>query len=106
MEMPKPVGRKVSRLRWMVRTYLLLEGVAALVIVFGFAYWFGLAIDWLFEPSPSWRIVQWTGVLVAAFYVAFHYLIARLFRRLSDMNLALLLERTYPELREGLGYDG
>jgi len=102
LPMPKPVSRKVSRLRWLVRVYLLLEGFAALVLVFGVVFWLGLAIDWLFEPAPAWRVAQWVLVLGAALYVLANYLLVRIFRPLPNTSLALLLERTYPTLKESL----
>ena len=52
-EPPRVIRRKVSRLRLAVRLYVLAEGLAALAIVVGAAFWLGLAIDWLFEPRPS-----------------------------------------------------
>ena len=100
--MPKPVSRKVARLRWLVRAYLLLEGVAALVLVFGAAFWVGLAVDWLLETSPAWRVAQWVVVLGTAIYILTNHLLARLSRPLPSTSLALLLERNNPELKESL----
>ena len=102
MPLPKSVSRKVSRLRLLVRLYLLLEGVAAIVLLLGVAYWVGLAIDWVFEPSAELRIVQGIVVACAAIFLLVHFLLARLWRPLPSTSLALLLERNYPELKEGL----
>ncbi len=102
LPMPKLVSRKVSRFRWLVRAYVLMEGFAALVLILCLAFWIGLAIDWIFEPTPFWRVAQWIFVLGAALYTTTHYLLARIFRPLSSTSLALLLERTHPELKESL----
>ena len=32
----------------------------------GLAFWLGLAIDWLFEPSPAVRVVMWIAAAAAA----------------------------------------
>ena len=100
--MPKPVGRKVRRLRWLVRAYVCLDGLAAVVLVLGVAFWLGLGIDWAFEPSPLVRAVLWGLVGLAACYVAVRYLLGPLSARLSNTNIALLLERNFPELNQSV----
>lgn len=101
-EVPRPVAQKVSRLRLLVRLYSLAEGVAAMGIVVGLGFWLGLAIDWMFEPQPALRVVLWGLVVVAAVVAAWRYIGRRLFAPLPDDSLALLVERQYPQLREGL----
>ncbi|NOY28824.1 MAG: hypothetical protein GXP28_01220 [Planctomycetes bacterium] len=102
LPMPKPVTRKVARLRWLVRMYVALEGLASIVLVLGGAFWLGLAIDWTFEPVPFIRVVLWLMVAMLAGYVASRFLFARIFRRLPNSSMALLLERNFPELGESL----
>jgi hypothetical protein len=101
-EVPRPVAQKVSRLRLLVRLYSLAEGVAAVAIVVGLGFWLGLAIDWMFEPQPALRIALWALVIVGAAVAAWRYIGRRLFAPLPDDSLALLVERQYPQLREGL----
>ncbi len=98
----KPVTRKVTLLRWMVRLYVAVEGLASIAIVFGLAFWLGLAIDWSFEPQPAVRVAMWALVLAATSYVTVRFLLSRTFRRLPNSSLALLLERNFPELGESL----
>ena len=100
--MPKPVGRKVRRLRWLVRSYVCLDGLAAVVLVLGVAFWLGLGIDWAFEPSPLVRGVLWALTGLAAVYVAVRYLLGPLSARLTNTNIALLLERNFPELNQSV----
>ena len=101
-ESPRPVARKVSRLRLLVRLYVLAEGLAAVAIVAGLAFWLGLAIDWLWEPRPALRVAMWMAAAATAMWVAWRFVGRRLFARLRSDSLALLVERQYPHLREGL----
>ncbi|WP_428303976.1 hypothetical protein [Lacipirellula sp.] len=101
-EIPRPVAQKVSRLRMLVRLYSLAEGVAAVAIVAALAFWLGLAIDWLFEPSAGMRILMWLAALFSVLVTGWRYIARRLFAPLPDDSLALLVERQYPQLREGM----
>ncbi len=92
----------MKRLRLMVRLYVLLEGLASVSLVLGIAFWSGLAIDWLFEPVPVVRVVMWLAVGLAACWVLVRSLLSRVFARLPDASLALLVERNFPELGESL----
>lgn len=100
--MPKPVSRKVWRLRWLVRLYVMLNGLAKLVIVLGFAFWIGLALDWTFEPSPPIRTGMWIVTGLVAAYVALRHLLGPLVAKLSNTNLALLLERNFTDLNQSV----
>jgi hypothetical protein len=77
-------------------------GLASLVLLAGLLFWLSLALDWTFEPSREVRI----GVLVlagaAGLGVIYSLLARRLFVPLSDASLALLLERKFPEFKDGL----
>jgi hypothetical protein len=99
---PNSVTRKVKRLRRLVRGYVLVEGVAATLMAVALAFWLGLAIDWLFEPSPALRVGMWGIALAVIGYVAWRWLFARLAVPLTDSNLALLLERTFPQIDQSL----
>lgn len=101
-EIPRPVAQKVSRLRMLVRLYSLAEGVAAVAIVAALAFWLGLAIDWMFEPSAGIRILMWLAAVFAVLGTGWRYIGRRLFAPLPDDSLALLVERQYPHLREGM----
>lgn len=100
--MPKPVSRKVRLLRWLVRAYVCVEGLAAIVLVLGAAFWLCLAIDWSFEPAPLGRCVMWGLTCFVAIYAAVRYLIGPLGAKLSNANMALLLERNFPALKQSV----
>jgi hypothetical protein len=101
-EVPRPVAQKVARLRRMVRFYSLGEGLAAVAVVAGIAFWVGLAVDWIFEPSPALRLAMWGAAVIAAAATAWRFIGRRLLVPLPDDSLALLVERKYPHLREGM----
>ncbi|MCA9237496.1 MAG: hypothetical protein KDA44_18605 [Planctomycetales bacterium] len=101
-DIPRSVARTISRLRWLVRGYVWLEGLFALAIVAGAAYWIGLLLDWLFEPTPAVRFLLWLGAGAATAWALYRYIFRRTFAKLPDASLALLIERQYPSLREGL----
>ena len=102
VHVPQPVIRKVALLRWLVRLYVGLEGLAAVVLVLGSAFWLGLAIDWIWEPAASTRVVLGLLFGLAVAMVATRRLFTRILARLPNSSLALLMERTYPQLRESL----
>ena len=94
----RPIKQAVRRLRLMLRGYVLLEGLAILLMLLGGAFWIGLAFDWLFEPNPLVRGGMWLGLLVAAGWCGYRFLFSRLATRIADEDLALLVERKYPAL--------
>jgi hypothetical protein len=101
-QIPRLVTRKVRRLRWLVRWYVALEGLATSAIVLGGAFWLALGLDWTFEPAPVVRVVMWAAVILAVAWVAVRHFFLRTFAHLSDSSLALLVERNYPQLKESL----
>ena len=102
LPIPKAVDRKVRNLRWLVRGYVLVEGIAAVVIALCVAFWLCLLFDWFFEPTPKIRILMGAGVVLVVAAVAWKILFSRLFARLSDSSLALLVERTFPQIEQSL----
>jgi hypothetical protein len=99
---PRPVTSKVRRLRWLVRWYVAVEGLATVAIVLGLAFWLALLFDWLFEPDPLVRVLIWIVVIAATAWVAVRHFFQRAFARLSDSSLALVVERNYPVFQESL----
>ncbi|WP_146450469.1 DUF4175 domain-containing protein [Bythopirellula polymerisocia] len=99
---PKIVRRKVRSLRWLVRGYVLLEGIATVVILLCIAFWLTLFLDWYFEPSTTLRMLMGLGITAGLAFVSWKALFSRLFARLSDSSLALLVERTFPHIEQSL----
>lgn len=99
-KLPSSVRRTLDAVRSRIRAYVWVQGLAITIIALGFIFWLGLAIDWLFEPSPSIRRI---GLIVAAciaFYVCYRYLLRRIFVPISDTTAAVLLERRFPALKD------
>ena len=86
---------KLSALRRRVRAYVWVEGLAAVAIVLGVAFWTSLSLDWLVEPPAALRAVLLGLVAVVTLAVLYRRLLRRAFVRLADRNLALLLERRF-----------
>jgi hypothetical protein len=101
-ELPPAVRRTLDRVRRLIRAYVWVEGLAVLAVLVGVAFWLGLALDWLFEPSRGARRWMLFGIAAAALYVLYRYLLRRLFVPISDTSAAILLERRFPALREHL----
>ena len=54
-DLPNAVRQALDAVRRRIRTYVWIDGLAKLIVALGLAYWLGLALDWLFEPSPAVR---------------------------------------------------
>ncbi len=92
----------LGSLRTWIRCYVWLDGLAAAVAWLGAAFWGTLAIDWFFEPPAAVRVIM----LAVAGCVLAGLLLGRIgrraFVRLSDSNMATLLERRYGQLDDSL----
>ena len=100
--LPLQVARKLGVLRRLVRGYVWMEGIASFVLLGGAAFWLGLATDWLLEPSPGVRIALQVVLGALAAFCVYRWLVRRVFARFSDAQLAMLLERRFPQLNESL----
>ncbi len=92
----------LEALRGRIRRYVWLEGLASGVAWLGVAFWGSLMIDWFFEPSPAVRATMLLGVLLVFGGVLLSLIGRRAFVRLSDGNMATLLERRFKEFNDSL----
>lgn len=99
-DLPNAVRQALDAVRRRIRTYVWFDGLAKLIVALGLAYWLGLALDWLFEPSPAVRRIALVAVAVFALYVLYRYLLRRAFVPISDTSAAVLLERRFPALQD------
>jgi hypothetical protein len=99
-ELSPAVRGALSAVRRQIRAYVWLEGLAVLVAVLGLAFWLGMGLDWLFEPSPRVRRMGMVVVGCVALYVVYRYLLRRVFVPVSDAAAALLLERRFSNLQD------
>jgi hypothetical protein len=100
--LPDAVRSVLDAVRRRIRAYVWLQGIALVVLVLGVAFWFGLAMDRMFEPSPGVRQAGMLLLAMATAYVAWRYVLRRIFVSISDASAAALLERKFPALKEHL----
>ena len=79
-----------------------MEGLAAAAVWLGAAFWGSMAIDWMFEPPHAVRAVILALAGMGLAVVLFLFILRRAFVRLSDDNLATVLERQFPQLNDSL----
>lgn len=92
----------LDRLRRRIRRYVWIEGLGAVVVWMGMTFWASLIVDWFFEPPPAVRMVVLAVVGLGLAGLVYQLIVRRLLVPLSDANMALLLERRYPQFNETL----
>ena len=96
------VRSSLAALRGRIRWYVCLEGLACGAVWLGVAFWISLTVDWFFEP-PVWVRGVLLAVVAAVLAAVLVKLIAlRAFVRLSNSNMATLLERRFRHLDDSL----
>lgn len=102
------IGGVLSDLRRRISRYVLVEGLALVLIAMGLVFWFTLGIDaaWFgFRKLelPGWfraaLLVLGAASLLGVFA---RHVVLRLARNYRERDLALVLERRFPELNDGL----
>ncbi len=96
------VLERLGALRRRIRLYVWAEGLGSTVAWLGAAFWMTLAIDWFFEPPARVRVAMLCAVAAVLAWVVVQLILRRGFVRLSDSNMATLLERQFPELKDSL----
>ena len=103
------IKRTLGRLRRVVRSYVIGEGVACAVIWIVFSFLVFWAIDYLpvywfgrNELPYLMRLVYVIAISGVGLWVIYHWILARVTAKLGDRSLALLLERNFPEFDEAL----
>jgi hypothetical protein len=107
-ELPRPprpaIVGLLTQLKRQIRSYVLLEGTALVVVVLASAFWLTLGLDWIYFRLTGLELPIWfrgtvaIGTLVVAAAGALFWIVLRLFRRLRARSLALVLERRFPEM--------
>ncbi|MEP3477652.1 MAG: hypothetical protein ABJZ55_00245 [Fuerstiella sp.] len=105
---PKEIPEQLQMLRGKSRGYAVLSGVLILIIAAIAVYWLTTGLDsaWFslqkLELPRSFRIAVSSLLLIAAIWLTARYLVLPGFRRLSDTDMALLVERKFPEFQDRL----
>ncbi len=68
----------------------------------GAAFWGSMALDWCFELPRPLRVAVLAGAGIGLAVVLFRFILRRAFVRLSDGNMATLLERQFPQFNDSL----
>ena len=98
----------LAQLRRRIRQYVLVEGIAWVVIVLAAIFWVTMGLNWLYFEASSLELPRWFRIfiqvgavgLVAAAIVL--WVLLRYLKRMRTRALALVLERRFPELDDRL----
>lgn len=97
-----PIESLLAGLRRRIRAYLWADGVSGVVIYLATAFWASLAFDWVFEPPAAMRVVLLVAIGLGLVYIVYRGLLSRIFVRMNNRHLALVIERRYREFRDSL----
>lgn len=94
--------RFLERVRRRARRWIWFEAISLVALATAGWFWATLLLDWLIEPPAGVRMLAMAGLAVWLSVIVSRQLIDRLQTRLGDGPLALLVERTHPELNDSL----
>src|ERR1700685_4645356 len=98
------ITRVLSRLKRQIRGYVLFQGAALLLILAGSLFWLSLALDWACFRLTALELPLFfreaVGVVAVALFAAgvLFWIVLRWFAAFRPRNLALVLERRFPQL--------
>src|SRR5438270_8015844 len=98
----------LAGLRWRIRLYIWLEGLALAVIWLGLMFWLGFGLDYLpiLMGSSEMPIIARAILLTATGgvlgYILYRWIFRRTFVHLGDRSMALLLERRFDLFNDSL----
>lgn len=98
----------LAGLRWRIRLYVWLEGLALAVIWLGVTFWTALAIDYLpvivgASEMPLAARALLLFVIAGGFgYILYRWIFERAFVPLADRSMAMLLERRFTDFNDTL----
>lgn len=107
-KLPAEIRSVLRRLRGRIRRYVVLEGVAIALVWLGLTFWLGLALDYLpvlmgaSEMPRGARLFLLVVIAAVLAFILYRWVVRRLFVRLRESSLAILLERRFPSLRDSL----
>jgi len=93
-------------LRWRIRAYVVVEGLALAVVWLGITFWLGLALDYLpvlagaSEMPRLARAILLTVIGIVFIAILIRWVFQRVLRRMSDESMALLLERYHEQFHD------
>ena len=96
------VRAMLRALRWRIRRYIWIHGLGLAVVWLSVAFWVSLGCDWFFEPSRNARAALLSIVGLVLVWIVFKLILQRSLVRLTDANMAMLLERRFPQFGDSL----
>ena len=105
---PGTVVKLLDALRQRIRGYVVLEGLAMLVVWLVAMFWIGFALDYLpvlvgaNEMPREARSVLLVITVLGACVVIWWYILRRIFSHFRNTSLALLIEKQFPGFRDSL----
>jgi hypothetical protein len=92
----------LSALRSRTRRYILADGTAQMLAAAAVIFWTSVVVDWIFEPPRVVRALLLAVALVTILLLLGRLVIAKALVRITPQNLALVLERQFPQLEDRL----
>ena len=108
VQLPQSIGKLLATVRRQLRKYSVLSGVLACLIVAALFFWVTAGVDagWFalqrLELPVGFRAIIWVGMLVGAIWLLVSRIFVPLVRRHKDQEIALLLERRFPQFQDRL----
>lgn len=102
IEISPVIRATLDALRKRLRVYVWLRGLGVLGACVGGAFWVSLAADWFFEPQLAVRAAALLAAVVGLAAAFWSLIGRRLAARISDSNLAMVLERRFPHFGDCL----
>lgn len=99
---PNELQRRLRALRGRLRRLIVLAGASRLVLAVVGALAVALALDWSLKLESPGRFVLLAAALLGWAYALARFLVRPLRVRMADDDLALLVERQHPGLRDRL----
>ena len=100
--LPDELSLKLARLDAHVRKLALLRGTGRLGIVLAAAVGLGLLSDWTWDLNSGTRVGMFTAVCLVVVAALCQWVLRPLWLRMSWAELAAVVERTHPKLKERL----
>ncbi len=104
LRLSSAISSRLDELRRLLRTYAIAQGALLIALWLLAAFWLGGLIDYLpvtvgsSESPPALRMGLLAVMLVGSLWIAWKWIVARLWVRLENRSLALWIERGYPQL--------
>lgn len=106
--LPREIRQLLAGLRWRIRAYVWLQGISLAIGWLGLTFWCGLALDYLpvlagvGEMPIFARAILLAAIGAVLAFILYRWVFRRIFVRLADRSMAMLLERRNRELGESL----